>query len=199
MKIWLAIVMAASLSGCVVINKSSHPNSNKAPVDKPAQQASVEPQECIGSVIPPAEVTGKLNPIEDQQLLQNALGEPGKGGLCQGKVYEVTEAFTIYRAWNSTNPGSELGQWWAFGKPMGRVAQYREDYEICYQWSPLDMMTECTLSAGSKIVVGNGQSAVCSQYLTYPVSASQQIYLENASEHTMECSPFIGLFNWILQ
>lgn len=196
MKIWLTTILAVSLSGCVVINKSSQPKSNQAPVAKSEQTATVEPQECIGSVNPPIAFAGKLTMVVDEPLLQNALGDPGKGGLCQGKVYEVTEEFTIFRAWNSTNPGSEKGKWWAFYKPDGAVAQYREDYEICYQWSPLDVMTECKISVGSKIVIGNGQSAECSQYLTYDVSAAQQIYLEDAANHTPQCTSYIGTFSW---
>ena len=178
--------VSADASDAGSSEESREPDSD----DPPA--ASV----CEGEPTPPPEFAAKLQAIEDPELLASAIGEPTKGMLCQGEVYEVTEAFTIYRAWNSTNPGSELGKWWAFSQPAGSVAQYREDYEICYQWSPLDKMTRCAVKAGTKIVVGNGQSAYCSEYLSYPPSAALQIYLEGADSATEQCEAFTAEFAW---
>lgn len=201
MKNWITFVLAVSLSGCVVINKTTPKNSSEkpAPVAQSESHATtpiLSAEQCKGSVVPPAGFAGKLTPTTDDSLLQSALGKPEKGGLCNGKVYQVTEEFVIYRAWNSTNSGSKMGSWWAFNEPTGKVAQYREDYEICYQWSPLDMMTQCKITAGSKIVIGSGQSAFCSQYLTYPVSDAQQIFMQDSAGKTIQCNSYEGMFQW---
>lgn len=153
---------------------------------------------CVGTTELPAYYQGKFQAVEDEALLAASLGEPTKGKLCQGQVYELKqgESVVIYRAWNSTNPGSEMGKWWASAKPKGKTASYREDYEICYQWSPLDKLTTCKLKAGTKVVVGNGQSAECSPYLTYPVSAAQQIYIDDASMSADDCKTYDAEFRW---
>ncbi|GGX73739.1 hypothetical protein GCM10007392_46530 [Saccharospirillum salsuginis] len=155
-------------------------------------------QACEGSTDIPPHLSTQFEPVTDPALLNEALGAPNEGELCQGQVYVALEEtrIQIYRAWNSTNPGSRLGNWWAFDKPSGRVADYREDYEICYQWSPLDKMVSCTLTPGTKVVVGNGQSAQCSQYLTYPVSAEQQVYIDEAAEAVANCADYDGMFSW---
>ncbi len=153
---------------------------------------------CIGDSEPPAALAGKLQPIDDPALLAAALGAPGKGGLCQGRAYQVKAdtSITLYRGWNSTNPNSRLGKWWAATNIAGSVAQYSHDYEICYQWSPLDKATECQFRAGTKLVIGTGQSAECSKYLSYPVSASKQVFLSKATDDNSGCADFDGQFSW---
>lgn len=151
---------------------------------------------CEGSVMLPSALAGKFKSVDDPKLLDTAMGEPLAGGLCQGAVYQSTEEVTIYRAWNSTNPGSQFGNWWAFNQPAGKTADYRKDYEICYQWSPLDKLVKCTLQVGSTVVVGNGQSAKCSEYLEYPVSAAQQVFIESASDVMLNCSGFDSMMDW---
>ncbi len=155
---------------------------------------------CTGSAELPAEFAGLLKPAEDETLLGSARGAPNAGSLCEGKVYVTGDAvnITVYRAWNSTNPNSRMGKWWAFYRPSGKVAQYRSDYEICYEWSPLDKLTQCRIKAGKKVVVGTGQSAKCSPYLTYPTSAAQQIYIEDASSAVSDCEDYDLVFNWKL-
>ncbi len=161
----------------------------------PLQQAA---KNCIGNTELPAALSHMFEPVEDQSLLQKALGEPHKGGLCAGKVYRSkgNVALTLHRAWNSTNPGSRQGKWWAFSVPQGAVNAYRADYEICYQWSPLDMLASCKLVPDTLIVVGPGQSAECSQYLSYPVSAAQQIYIDDANAALANCRDKVGVFSW---
>jgi hypothetical protein len=153
---------------------------------------------CPGSVELPAEFAGLFVPAEDETLLSSAKGAPDIGSLCEGKVYMTGDAVTVtvYRAWNSTNPGSRLGKWWSFYQPKGKVAQYRSEYEICYQWSPLDKLTQCKIKAGTKIVVGTGQSAKCSEYLTYPPSAVKQIYVQNSSSVLSDCRDYDLFFSW---
>lgn len=136
--------------------------------------------------------------VQDPALLADALAEPGKGKLCQGRVYQSKPgtSVTIYRAWNSTNPHSKSSKWWAFYQPAGDIEAYRADYEICYQWSPLDKMSQCHLKPGTKIVVGTGQSAVCSEYLTYPVSNKQQVFMTGGEDALSDCQDFTGVMSW---
>ena len=188
-----------TLSSCAVIIETPEKHHNP-PSSATASNAVIAPTPttpaCVGNTQPPASRSEFLTPVTNGVLLQQALGEPTKGGLCAGQVYEVTKSFTIYRAWNSTNPGSEKGSWWAFSQPQGSTAQYREDYEICYQWSPIDMMTQCKIAAGTQVVIGPGQSAYCSQYLTYPTSPAKQIFMTNAADATSNCETFQGVFQW---
>lgn len=153
---------------------------------------------CVGSSTLPASLATKFEAVEDKQLLTAALGRPNKGKLCQGQVYKskTDTHITLFRAWNSTNPTSKFGKWWAFHQPVGKISTYRSDFEICFQFSPLDMLVSCSLKPGSKIVVGTGQSAECSEYLTYPVSNKQQIYIDNASTSLDNCTLFDGEFSW---
>lgn len=161
-----------------------------------AVQVVNAPSECIGSTALPINLKSSFVAIDDPTLLQSALGEPTQGKLCQGQVYQATQNVTVYRAWNSTNTRSQFGQWWAFDQPTGLTADYRSQFEICYQWSALDKMSRCTLKAGTKIVVGNGQSATCSEYLTYEVSSAQQVYIDNAKDSVGNCASFDGVMQW---
>jgi len=155
---------------------------------------------CSGSAELPDSLKPSFVPATDEGLLKEAIKGPNEGYLCQGKVYQAKEdaKVRIFRAWNSTNPASEKGIWWSFTKPAGRVSEYRKNYEICYQWSPLDVMTECTLKAGTKVVVGTGQSAECSQYLTYPTSAVLQLYIspQFVANSLVDCKASAGTFSW---
>ncbi|GAL33567.1 hypothetical protein JCM19240_2263 [Vibrio maritimus] len=81
---------------------------------------------CVGSVKLPNKFSGKFKLVDNPQMLAKAIGEPLSGGLCQGAVYQSTEEVTIYRAWNSTNPSSQFGSWWALAKPEGKTADYRK-------------------------------------------------------------------------
>ncbi len=181
----ISIALLAGLAAC-----SSHP------VQEIAGFATT--QFCVGDTALPADLTDQFAQAEDAALLQNALGNENEGKLCQGQVYETQpdSQVVIFRAWNSTNPYSKLGNWWAFYEPAGKIADYRADYEICYQWSPLDKLLKCTLKPEIKVVVGTGQSAECSEYLTYPVSDKQQVYLDDASVSVIECAEFDGEFQW---
>lgn len=153
---------------------------------------------CPGDTELPANLKNKFKAASDDALLQRSLGAPDKGKLCQGKTYKANDdaKVIVYRLWNSTNPNSEKGRWWAAKQPHGKVASYREDYEICYQWSPLDKITRCTLKAGSVVVIGTGQSATCSEFLKYPASPKKQIYLENASDAMLDCTVQDAVLSW---
>ena len=186
-----------SLSIIVLVSCAQVP-ADKVVVSQQPDTTSVPAQACVGTTTLPSSLRDSFVPAVDAELLDASLGEPGKGGLCQGQVYISTgiKNVTLYRAWNSTNPGSTYGKWWAFNRPSGKVAQYREDFEICYQWSPLDKLVTCELKAGTKVVVGNGQSAYCSEYLTYGVSARQQVYISDASQSVINCETADGVLIW---
>ncbi|MDV5167409.1 hypothetical protein [Photobacterium rosenbergii] len=162
----------------------------------PVTTASTQDQMCVGTTKLSHELSDKFIEVQDAALLSQTIGKPLEGKLCQGQVYQSTQEVTIYRIWNSTNPGSQLGQWWSFTRPAGKTAGYREAYEICYQWSPLDKLVRCTLKPGTSIVLGNGQSAKCSEYLSYPVSEKQQVFIADASEVTQSCVNYDSVMAW---
>ncbi|WP_221797475.1 hypothetical protein [Oceanobacter mangrovi] len=183
----LLVVSSLLLTGCAL-------TATKPAL--PPQALVADANGCVGSTELPAMLAGKLTPASNDDLLQQALGEPGKGGLCKAAVYQVTEAFTLYRAWNSTYSGSRLGSWWAYQQPAGLVAGYRENYEICYQWSPIDKLVRCTIKAGTQVVIGPGQSATCSEYFSYGVSPYQQVFLTTAADAMVDCDDFDGVMSW---
>ena len=155
-------------------------------------------QKCLGNTEIDSEFRDQFIEIEDNSLLNLALGSPNEGKLCWGKVYiaKQNSNILIYRAWNSTNPNSQMGQWWAFSKPTGLISTYRYNYEICYQWSPLDKLVYGRLKPGTKIVVGTGQSAKCSDYLTYPISDEKQIFIKDASKSIENPQVYDLIFKW---
>ena len=184
------------LYGCTASPVSE---DNNISFDQSIQQSQ---KKCTGTNNLPSEYAEIFEEIVDEPLLNRALNDINKGGLCQGKVYISKKDINIqiYRAWNSTNLNSRLGKWWAFNLPNGEIAQYRKNYEICYQFSPLDKLTRCNLKANTKIVVGTGQSVMCDKFLAYPTSETKQIYIENnvESPSLTDCKDYDGLFNWKL-
>lgn len=199
MKSRLTMLLILACSGCASYSITDETGeATVATSETPTSPLSSEINACPGDFNLPVGLEDKFAQVEDDALLQSALGQPKAGKLCQGRVYKVKDntRVTLYRAWNSTNPNSNMGHWWAFNRPQGQVSQYRADYEICYQWSPLDKLTHCTLKAGSKVVIGTGQSAECSPYLTYPASAAKQIYLADAAAVLSDCTNYEGNFNW---
>lgn len=187
-------VSAVFVAGCAGLQMDDHSTDQ---TDSTA--VDFAPVNCADSVELPREFADLFEELNDETLLKTALGKPTEGKLCQGKVYRVKPdaRVTLYRAWNSTNENSRFGQWWAFSQPLGNVARYRSDYEICYQWSPLDKMTQCTFTADTKVVVGTGQSATCSAYLSYPVSPVLQVFIVDARSVSDACIDFDGHFKWV--
>lgn len=154
---------------------------------------------CEGTTALPAELAGSFDPVDDPELLKGALGDPGKGGLCKAAVYQLKPGaqVDVYRVWNSTYQKSENGRWWAFSRPQGSITTFRENYEICIEWSPLDRLRKCRLTAGTRVAVGPGQSASCPQSrVEYGVSAAQQVYLEDAAQHVEDCEGWEADFSW---
>lgn len=197
-KILLTTLLTVIVSGCETFTDLS---ATKNTQTKETDNVASVSESCPGSTEIPAQFAQYFQAVDDQELLDKALGEAGKGGLCKGQVYESTQELPadFFRAWNSTNPNSEFGQWWAFFKPEGSTSEYREQYEICFQWSPLDRLVSCPLKAQQKIVVGPGQSAYCSQYLSYPASEALQIFIADAANafNTDQCLKATDHFNWV--
>lgn len=178
MKHLSVILFSLSLSACNLINLADF--------------------KCPGNTELPEEFTGFFEPIEDEILLESSIDMSMKGKLCQGKVYRAKKDvdIPIYSAWNSTNPNSRFGQWWSFKRPEGKISQYRNDFESCYQFSPLDKLTSCNIKEGAKLVVGTGQSVKCSENVIYTTSANQKIYIEDAASLMSNCTDFDGQFSW---
>jgi hypothetical protein len=90
--------------------------------------------------------------------------------------------------------------------PSGSERAYRDDFHICYTWSPLDKLVKCQLKVGiivgTKVVVGSGQSASCRPFNKYPktyiipASVKKQLYIENAQEAVVNCVEFDNEFSW---
>ncbi|MCL1123563.1 hypothetical protein [Shewanella surugensis] len=124
------------------------------------------------------------------------IGKPGAGKLCQANVYRVKKEITVWRTWNSEYQPSAKGKWWTFNMPMGAVSEYRQHYEICPSYSPIDKLIKCTLIQDEQIIVGTGQSATCSQYLTYKTSSALQVYIDDAAVSVKDCSLYNGQLSW---
>ncbi|QUM77546.1 hypothetical protein HWV00_15735 [Moritella sp. 24] len=194
-------MLILSCSGCAFFIKKEPvaPVIDPADVEEPVLMTTpMSAAECAGDMQLPVEFSRKFTAISDPALLAQSIGEPNEGRLCQGQVYVAKQntQILLFRSWNSTNPNSELGEWWALKSPRGQISEYRSDYQICYQWTPLDKLTLCSLKAGAKVVVGTGQSASCSEYLHYPTSAKKQVYVANADVDLFDCTSYNAEFNW---
>ncbi|MEZ4302289.1 MAG: hypothetical protein R3B70_45600 [Polyangiaceae bacterium] len=154
------------------------------PVESPPQpsaSASTEPAPegpaCAGKVdSPPDGVTAT-----DEPPPSFAIGAPGKGALCEAKVYVAAGAVTVYRlftaSYETSKKAGPLGAYWTFQKPQGPKDAYRAAYEICDEWNDLDMLNECQIDTGAKLVLGPGQSADCEGDKDYPPSAANQVLI----------------------
>jgi hypothetical protein len=163
------------------------------------QGCANRPPACPGSTALPAALASQFEPLTDAKLLTKALGGPGQGGLCLGQVYQAKadSKVVLFRAWNSDHTGTWQGHWWAFDKPEGRISSYRENYAICYQWTPLDMLVQCRLRPGAKVVVGPGQSMECPQQRPYhQASATLQVFVADVPSTMDDCSSMTGMFSW---
>lgn len=137
--------------------------------------------DCVGDVLtPPAGMVL----AEDDALLASAIGAPGKSKLCKGKVFVAEKPVTVYRVWDSAKSYTLYGNWWSFSLPKGPRNKYQVDNDICPEWSPLNIMSSCTIKVGTKVVVGPSQSAQCTASLL-PASAVNQVYIPNDSRNNL--------------
>ena len=156
--------LAAVLAGCAALG----PEPSPAPTTG-----------CVGSVL--AAPAG-LESAEDAALLQSALGAPGDGKLCIGRVFVATAPVPVYRLWDSARPYTLLGRWWSLALPQGTRDDYRRANVICPGWSALDRVSACVLVPGTRVAIGPGQSARCDEGGTVtvlPASQVNQVYVAN--------------------
>ncbi|TKC86789.1 hypothetical protein FAZ69_19245 [Trinickia terrae] len=164
-KNWLILICVTgmgALAGC-----AQFPSGGEGPL--------VETAACTGSI----NVPYGLVEVADDTLLKQVVQPAGKGGLCDAKVFKVAQPLTVYRVWDQANQNSQYGRWWSFNPPAGPVGTYRAANAICPEWSALNRVKQCRLKVGAEIVIGPGQSALCSNNLTYPQSATNQVFVPN--------------------
>ena len=131
---------------------------------------------CTGAV---ASAIPGLSETRNLPLQQKAQFPSGKGGVCAAKAFSVTAPVVLYRVFDTNNPHSKFGSWWALKRPSGPKEDYRAANAICKEWSNLDRLISCELRPGSEIVVGTTQSALCADGSTYPKTAESQVYVAN--------------------
>jgi hypothetical protein len=142
----------------------------------PTKPATAEA--CAGPVATPPPGLVKA----DEPAPAWSVGAPGKGSLCEGKVFVAQGPVTVYRifsaSWKDSKLAGPKGAFWTLDRPTGTAASYRNVYEICKEWNDLDMINECKIEVGAKVVLGPGQSATCDKSDTsYPRSAANQVVL----------------------
>jgi hypothetical protein len=130
-------------------------------------------------------------------LIGNTLMAEGKGGVYEGKVVKVRQAFPLYRVYSAgeyarTGRG-RVGGWWTPVPPAKGVtpAEYRRRYEICQSFNPdLDRVVQCRIYPGALLVIGPGQSVdeeTCAKagesYAADGEKRNLQIYLFEAFRH----------------
>ncbi|MDV7340064.1 hypothetical protein RYZ26_10705 [Terasakiella sp. A23] len=137
--------------------------------------------DCIGQIGP---IPAGLMVAQNKELLDNALGEKGKGKLCQGQVYEAVEAVKVYRVWDSSKSWSAKGSWWSFNAPGDSKREYQVENDICPEWSNLDRAHSCMIIPGKQLVVGTGQSAQCDKEFLKQ-SATNQVFINNDTRNNV--------------
>ncbi|MCU0654442.1 MAG: hypothetical protein MUF64_03870 [Polyangiaceae bacterium] len=173
-------------SGSLLACAATPPPTPDAP---PAPAPSASPAASCPGQIPAAP---GLREVDDQALLQQALGKAGEGKLCAGKVFEATSAVTVYRVWNKSTAWTQQGRWWSLERPAGPVESYRQQNAICPEWSALDVVSACKLKVGARVVMGTGQSATCKE-TSFPASPVVQVFVPNDGKNGVlfveGCSP----------
>lgn len=151
---------------------------------KPSAPTAAEA--CAGPVAPPPPGLVKA----DEPAPAWSVGLPGKGSLCEGKVFVAQGPVTVYRvfsaSWKASKLAGPTGAFWTLERPTGTAANYRATYEICKEWNDLDMLNECKIELGAKVVLGPGQSATCDKSdASYPRSAANQVVLVKKADGTV--------------
>lgn len=182
---WLlpTVVFLPLLAACV--NTAAEPPP-RAVVATHEPAPAPEPAACPGKI----EAQDGLAAVSDEPLYKQAVGEPTKGSLCTGQVFEAQKPVKVYRVWNKAKAYTKLGRWWSFAAPKGPVAAYRAANAICPEWSDLDMVSECTLKVGAHVVVGPGQSAACKAE-SFPVSPTNQVFIPNETKDPANQKVFV--------
>ncbi|WPB59296.1 hypothetical protein [Xylophilus sp. GOD-11R] len=132
-------------------------------------------QDCVGDIEEPP--IGMVA-ASDESLLTEAIGLPGNGALCKGRVFVVDKPVRVFRVWDGSKPHTQHGRWWSFFPPLGPREKYARDNDICPEWSPLDTVSSCMLKPGARVVMGPGQGAQCADRVL-PPSSVNQVYIPN--------------------
>lgn len=170
--LWLSVAgMAACTTGAV--------EEDKQPVEQPQADEAWEGEDGVACVGEPPEQVAGMSVVEDEALLAEAEAETDKGGLCAGEVMVAGEGVRVWRVWDGSKDYTRLGRWWSLERPAGPRDAYRAEYAICPSWSALDQLVSCTVTPGSKLVVGTTQSAACEDGTTLPKTASLQVFIPN--------------------
>lgn len=147
-------------------------------------------QSCVGEIItPPAGLVAST----DDALLAKAIGAPEAGKLCKGKIFVAEKPITVYRVWDSSKSYTLYGGWWSLDVPKGPRNEYAVKNDICPEWSPLNIMSSCTIKVGTKVAIGPGQSAKCADGSVLPASSVNQVFIPNDSRNNVlyveNCTP----------
>lgn len=112
----------------------------------------------------PAEFAGATVVTDDGSFhVGDVVGAPGAGQISAGTVIRLEHDLVVHRLWSGPDRKyngfpNNFGSWWSAGDFEGSVADYRRHYAICTAWNDLTWAMECTLKAGTTVVVGPGQS-----------------------------------------
>ena len=177
-----APLLALALAACPAATTSTTTSPAHAPADPALSSGASEPSAastaCVGAPVAPP--TG-AHEVDDPALVARAVGGPGEGKLCAGKAYEVTQPIVVHRVWQSAKAYTLFGGWWSLEAPRGPVGEFRARYEVCPEWSTLDVASTCTLKVGARFVIGPGQSARCADGSTLGASPANQLFVPNDS------------------
>lgn len=162
--------IALSLLSLAVAGCASFPGNREV------AEAGVDGVACVGAVPSAAD---QLTSASNTALLAKSQYASGKGGMCAAKVFAVAGPVSVYRVYDSQNPHSMYGSWWALARPAGPKDDYRAINAICKAWSGLDRLVSCQARNSSEIVLGTTQSADCPDGTVYPKTAAIQVYMPN--------------------
>jgi hypothetical protein len=163
------LVLSSWLAGCAGL---PGPLGGSRAAGEPGIDGAV----CVGA--PPAALAG-LAPASNPSLQAKAQLASGQGGVCTARVFVAQAPLTVYRVYDSSNPRSFYGGWWALSRPEGSRDSYRARNAICREWSGLDRLLACQVKPGTELVLGTTQSVSCADGTVYPKTADVQVYMAN--------------------
>ncbi len=192
MRILLALLTSSLLVACGGATPPPvSPENTTAPPPVAPVTPEAKPETPAPTVVTPPPQAACAGPVatppaglvkETEAPPAWSIGAPGKGSLCEGQVFVAREPVTVYRvfsaSWKTSKLAGPTGAYWTLEKPSGTSAQYRTTYEICQEWNDLDMLNECQIEKGAKVILGPGQSATCEKSGgSFPGNAANQVVL----------------------
>jgi hypothetical protein len=107
------------------------------------------------------EIVARDDPLWPVAAAASAVQPSGMGGISMAIAVRLQHDTPVYRVWTdgTDRPSSRIGPWWTFDPPAGTDKDFRERYAVCEAWNPrLSRLAACTLSRGSVVLIGPGQS-----------------------------------------